>query len=104
MGDISALTYYYFIIITYYNKACNLISRPTFKGVMKIDYPAKRKRCDARASDSWLRFYRATLCIRGTSHGSVSVCPSVCPSQAGVLLKRQNVGSHKQHHTIPQGL
>ena len=25
-------------------------------------------------------------------------------SQAGVLLKRQNVGSHKQHHTIPQGL
>ena len=25
-------------------------------------------------------FYRAMLCIRGTSHGSVSVCPSVCPS------------------------
>jgi len=49
-------------------------------------------------------FYRAMLCIRGTSHGPVSVRPSVCPSQAGVLLKRQNVGSHKQHHTIPQGL
>jgi len=31
---------------------------------------------------------------------SVSVC--VCLSQAGVLLKRQNVGSHK--HTIPQGV
>ena len=51
------------------------------------------------------------LCIRGTSHGpvsvSVSVCLSVCLSvrlsQVGVLLKRQNVGSHKQHHTIPQG-
>ena len=44
------------------------------------------------------------LCIRGTSHGpvSVSVCVCVCPSQAGVLLKRQNVGSHK--HTIPQGV
>ena len=49
-------------------------------------------------------FYRAMLCIRGTSHGPVSVrlsvclsvCPSVHPSQAGVLLKRQNVGSHKQ--------
>ena len=27
---------------------------------------------------------------------------SVRPSQAGVLLKRQNVGSHKQRHTIPQ--
>jgi len=51
-------------------------------------------------------FYRAMLCIRGTSHGPVSVRPSVCltglyvrPSQAGVPLKRQNVGSHKQHPT-----
>ena len=35
---------------------------------------------------------------------SVSVCLCLCPclSQAGVLLKRQNVGSHKQHHTIPR--
>jgi len=45
-------------------------------------------------------FYRAMLCIRGTSHGPVSVRPS----QVGVLLKRLNVGSHKQHHTIAQGL
>jgi len=29
---------------------------------------------------------------------------SVCLSQVGVLLKRLNVGSHKQHHTIAQGL
>ena len=51
-------------------------------------------------------FYRAMLCIRGTSHGpvSLSVSVSVCLSHVGVLLKRQNVGSHKQHHTIPQGL
>ena len=55
-------------------------------------------------------FYRAMLCIRGTSHSPVrpSVRPSVRlsgrPSQVGVLLKRLNVGSHKQHHTIPQGL
>jgi len=34
----------------------------------------------------------------------LSVCLSVCPSQVGVLLKRLNVGSHKQHHTIAQGL
>ena len=27
-----------------------------------------------------LRFYRAMLCMRGTSHGPVSVCPSVRPS------------------------
>ena len=50
---------------------------------------------------------RAMLCIRGTSHGPVSVRPSVRlsvrPSQVGVLLKRLNVGSHKQHHTIAQG-
>ena len=30
-----------------------------------------------------LRFYRAMLCICGTSHGPVSVRPSVCPSQVG---------------------
>jgi len=53
---------------------------------------------------SRLTFYRAILCIRGTSHGPVSVSVCVCLSQAGVLLKRQNIGSHKQHHTIPQGL
>ena len=32
------------------------------------------------------------------------VCPSVRLSQVGVLLKRLNVGSHKQHHTIAQAL
>ena len=51
-----------------------------------------------------LFFYRAMLCIRGTSHGPVSVRLSVCPSQVGVLLKRLNVGAHKQHHTIAEGL
>jgi len=55
-------------------------------------------------SGAALSFYRAMLCIRGTSHGPVSVCVCLCLSQSGVLLKRQNVGSHKQHHTIPQGL
>jgi len=44
------------------------------------------------------------LCIRGTSHGPVSVRLSVCPSQVGVLLKRLNVGSHKEHYTISQGV
>jgi len=47
-------------------------------------------------------FYRTMLCIHGTSNGPVSV--SVRLSQVGVLLKRQNIGLHKQHHTIPQGL
>ena len=53
---------------------------------------------------SLYRFNRAMLCIRGTSHGPVSVCLSVRPSQVGVLLKRLNVGSGKQQHTIVQGL
>ena len=44
------------------------------------------------------------LYIRGTCHGPVSVRLSVLPSQVGVLLKRLNIGSHKQHHTIAQGL
>ena len=33
-----------------------------------------------------------------------SVRLSVRPSQIGVLLKRLNVGSHKQHRTIAQGV
>jgi len=36
-------------------------------------------------------FYRAMLCIRGTSHGPVSV--SLCLSQVGVLSKRMNESS-----------
>ena len=32
-------------------------------------------------------YYRAMLCIRGTSHGRVSVCLSVRPSQVGVLRR-----------------
>ena len=38
-------------------------------------------------------FYRAMLCIRGTSHGPVFVRPSVCPSQVGVLTKWLNESS-----------
>ena len=47
-------------------------------------------------------FYRATLCYRGICYGHVSVC--LCLSQVGVLLKRLNRESHKQYHTIAQGL
>ena len=47
------------------------------------------------------------LCMRGTSHGPVSVsvcmCLGLCLTQVGVLQKRLNVGSHKQHYTIAQG-
>ena len=48
---------------------------------------------------TWHPFYCAMLCIRGTSHGHVSVC--LCLSQAGVLLKQQNVGSHNNTTRYP---
>ena len=67
-------------------------------------YRAIAGHVDSSFRHSSIVFYRAMLCIRGTSHGPVSVRPSarppVCPPQVGVLLKRLNVGSHKQHHTI----
>ena len=44
-------------------------------------------------------FYRAMLCIRGTSHGPVSVSVSVCLSQVGVLLKRLDCGLKKFRHS-----
>ena len=44
------------------------------------------------------------LCIRGTSHGPVSVRLCLCLSQVRVLLKWLNRGSHKQHYTIAQGV
>jgi len=34
----------------------------------------------------------------------MALCLSVCPSQVGVLLKRLNVGSHKQQHAIAKGV
>jgi len=37
-------------------------------------------------------------------YASAVLAMALCPSQVGVLLKRLNVGSHKQHHTIAQGL
>jgi len=51
-------------------------------------------------------FYRAMLCIRGTSHEPVPVCVRLCLSvsvrlsQVGVLLKRLNVEDHKNNTTI----
>jgi len=50
-------------------------------------------------------FYRAMLCILGTSAWAcVRVCLSLCLSQVGVLLNRLNTGTHKQHHAIAQGV
>ena len=51
-------------------------------------------------SQTVAHFYRAMLCICGTSHSPVSVCLSIRPSQAAVLLKWQNIGSHKTSHML----
>jgi len=58
--------------------------------------------CALLNCDECCHFYLAMICMRSTSHRPVSV--SVCLSQVGVLLKRLNVGSHKQNHTIAQEL
>ena len=41
---------------------------------------------------------------RDAIYASAVLAMGLCLSQVGVLLKRLNVGSHKQHRTIPQGL
>ena len=41
---------------------------------------------------------------RHAMHPRDMLWPCVCPSQVGDVLKRLNVGSHKQHRTIVQGL
>jgi len=43
------------------------------------------------------RRYASAVCAMG-------LCLSVCLSQVGVLPKRLNLGSNKQHHWIAQGL
>jgi len=55
-------------------------------------------------SDPLTDFYRAMLCIRGTSHGPVSVRLSVTSRSSIKTAKQTAKGTHKQHHTIAQGL
>jgi len=45
------------------------------------------------------RFYRAMLCIRGTSHGPVSVCLSVCPSVRPSVTSRCSTKTDKRRIT-----
>ena len=49
---------------------------------------------------------RATLAVAWVLAvvACLSVCPAVCLSQVGVLLKRLNAGSRKQRHTIARPL
>jgi len=44
-------------------------------------------------------FYRAMLCIRGTRHGPVSVCLSVCPSVRLSITSRSSTKTTKRRIT-----
>ena len=67
-------------------------------------YEQRRARRYEKAVSIFL-YPRATLASAGII--AIAVCPSVRPSirlsQVGVLLKRLNVRSRKQHHTVGQG-
>ena len=52
-------------------------------------HTCRRRPTTLRHTSTLVRFYRAMLCIRGTSHGAVSVCLS----QVGVPSKRMNESS-----------
>jgi len=44
-----------------------------------------------------------THIVDATAVLAMALCLSVRPSEVEVLLKRINIGSYKQHHTIAQG-
>ena len=62
-----------------------------------------RINCNAENSQKFDRSYLLESCY-ASALLAMALCPSVClsvrPSQVGVVLKRLNVGSRTQHHTI----
>ena len=68
---------------------------------------ARWRRCASLCS-AWFLWLAAVFTARCYASAvlAMALCPSVClsvrPSQVGVILKRLNEGSHKQHHTIPK--
>ena len=80
----------------------------------KLDLLYRTRKCCFQKFSRWYFGYkyvkyRAILVIftarcYASAVLAMALCPSVRPSQAGVLLKRLNVGSRRQHfcHTIAQ--
>jgi len=60
--------------------------------------------CTALSNKAAEVFYFFTARCYASAVLAMALCLSVRPSQVGVLLKRLNVGLHKQHHMIAQGL
>ena len=53
------------------------------------------------------RAFKCGFYPRGASNARViamTVCPCVCLSHAGIVSKRLNVGSRKEHHVIAHGI
>ena len=82
--------------------SCFFDSRCTFEYLLLCHNMACWMLSSLASSICYKYFYCAMLCMLSICYGLVSVC--LCLSQVRVLLKRLNVGSHKQHHTIAQGL
>ena len=59
---------------------------------------------DLEDEEEYEGFYLFTARCYASAVLAMGLCLSVCLSQVGVLLKLLNIGSHKQHHTIAQGL
>ena len=60
--------------------------------------------CTALSNKAAEVFYFFTARCYASAVLAMALCLSVRPSLVGVLLKRLNVGLHKQHHMIAQGL
>jgi len=54
--------------------------------------------CNKTADRQHLKFVLTARCY-ASAVLATALCLSVRPSQVGVILKRLNVGSHKQHHS-----
>jgi len=72
--------------------------RPGYANPAAGDRSAKTERPQRKVYFFISFFYRATLCY-GVFAMVLYPSVSVCLSQVGVLLKRLNMGSHKQHHS-----
>jgi len=81
-----------------------LFSEPPMFESMQQTFSQMKKFCNSQISV--VTFLPRDAKHARTSHGPVSVCLCLCLclSQVGVLLKRLQVRSHKQHHTIAHGL
>jgi len=71
--------------------SCKITIWPIYKDLVYSIFAENSVRLSIGDLTTGLAFYRAMLCIRGTSHGpvSVSVCPSVTSRSSAKTAKRR---------------